>query len=85
MRNTTLLVLVLLALLTLPIGAEEVEEPPQPQDQQPPFHLLIANDDGVDAKGIKATADQTLRDIAHNNGQDRPFEILRILGDNEHQ
>lgn len=31
------------------------------------------------AKGIKFTADRTLRDIALDNGYDRPYEILNIL------
>ncbi len=31
------------------------------------------------AKGIKFTADQTLREIALGNGYDRPYEIIDIL------
>jgi hypothetical protein len=31
------------------------------------------------AKGIKFTADQTLREIALDNGYDRPYEIIGIL------
>jgi hypothetical protein len=34
----------------------------------------------LQSKGIKATADQTMREIAVNNGYDRPYEILNVLG-----
>ena len=33
----------------------------------------------LQAKGIKFTADQTLREIALGNGYDRPYEIIDIL------
>ena len=32
----------------------------------------------LQAKGIKFTADRTLREIALDNGYDRPYEILNI-------
>ena len=34
----------------------------------------------LQAKGIKFTADQTLREIALANGYDRPYEIVELLG-----
>ena len=33
----------------------------------------------LQAKGIKFTADQTLREIALSNGYDRPYELLNLL------
>lgn len=33
----------------------------------------------LEAKGIKFAADRTLREIAFDNGYDRPFELLNIL------
>ena len=33
----------------------------------------------LQAKGIKFTADQTLREIALGNGYDRPYELLNVL------
>ena len=33
----------------------------------------------LEAKGIKLTPGRTLRDIAGDNGYDRPYEILDII------
>jgi hypothetical protein len=33
----------------------------------------------LQAKGLKATADQTMREIAVNNGYTRPYEIIEII------
>jgi hypothetical protein len=33
----------------------------------------------LQAKGLKASADQTLREIAVNNGYSRPFELIEII------
>jgi hypothetical protein len=33
----------------------------------------------LQAKGIKLTAGRTLREIASDNGYDRPFELIEII------
>ena len=43
---------------------------------------LAAALEALEAKGIKATAEQTLREIANQNGQDRPYQLLEIIRGN---
>jgi len=39
----------------------------------------------LEAKGFKASADRTLREIAADNGQDRPYELLEAIRAKEPQ